>query len=166
MTAFKTCIPFPAGGRGGYPLPILMVYFRYFQVAWLCWKIDVGLPWEALALVGRRPVETLFTTLHRHLIMLTERSRHHPPYITYIPYFCRTLWLRSTDISMAVPIFAFCKKFSSFHYSPFTYIPLRGHELEICLYASLYLFSTSLSSSFFCHHLFFVIILGNLSFTF
>ena len=30
MTAFNTCIPLPAGGRGGYPLPMLMVYFWYF----------------------------------------------------------------------------------------------------------------------------------------
>ena len=130
-------------------------------MAWLCWKIDVGVPWEALALVGRRPVETLFTTLHRHLIMLTERSRHHPPYITYHPYFCRTLWLRSTDISMAVPIFAVCKSFPSFHYSPSTENYFRGQELWVCLCACL---SVRLFVSFFlllvfviiyfCHRLF------------
>ena len=122
-------------------------------MAWLCWKIDVGLPWEALALVGRRPVETLFTTLHRHLIMLTERSRHHPPYITYLPYFCRTLWVRSTDLSMPVPIFAFCKSFSSLHYSPSTDKNCEFVYVPACRLVSLYLFFLLLF-----HHLLFVII--------
>ena len=109
--------------------------------------------------MGRRPVETLFTTLHRHLIMLTERSRHHPPYITYLPYFCRTLWVRSTDLSMAVPIFAFCKSFSSLHYSPSTDKNCEFVYVPACRLVSLYLFFyffviiLFLSSSAFCHHL-------------
>ena len=55
---------------------------------------------------------------------------------------------------MAVPIFAFCKSFSSFHYSLSTDTLLRGQELEICLCACL---SVSLFVFFFlllCHHLF------------
>ena len=124
-------------------------------MAWLCWKIDVGLPWEALALVGRRPVETLFTTLHRHLIMLTERSRHHPPYITYHPYFCRTLWVRSTDMSMAVPIFAFVKV-SPLFITALYLLFLRGQELEICLCACL-------SVSLFVFYFYFFVIICFLS---
>ena len=100
--------------------------------------------------MGRRPVETLFTTLHRHLIMLTERSRHHPPYITYLPYFCRTLWVRSTDLSMPVPIFAFCKSFSSLHYSPSTDKNCEFVYVPACRLVTFFLLL--------CHHLLFVII--------